>query len=283
MGSGYPAPAVSTSLLHPLCLLFLLPVGAACSDYTLQGPDADTGEPVADTGEPAETDSDTEPWDGPPIAILTGEYDSVEDIADSLELDYDLLSGTGWDQINLLSNPEELEKYDAILFNCGMGDGWMAREDEVAANLADYVHGGGSIYVSDWSYWLVEVSFPDLIDFIGDDATWRAAEVGEATQGDPVDATVLDPAMVAALGTDSASITYDIGDWTAVESVGTDAGAMVEGRFTWSGDAGSGAHTGPLVVEGSYGQGKVIFTTFHDTAQTSEQMHTLLEQIILSL
>lgn len=213
------------------------------------------------------------------IAVVTGAYDDIGSLIDQLGLDFDVINGrSGTQYVDFLRDPDELAQYDIIFFNCGMGDGWFPYADEVSDNLKDYVRDGGSIYASDWAYWVVESAWPAQNDFHGAENNPNTALVGAAQR---VDADVLDPTMAAALGSDVAEINYDLDAWAAMED--SSAEILIEASYKWWDNFGQKTQSGPLATRIYDGDGMVLYTTFHNEQQTTGDMLVLLDEIILSL
>lgn len=209
------------------------------------------------------------------IAVVTGQYDDIGALIDQLELEYDRINGrTGTAYVDFLRDPDQLAQYDIIFFNCGMGEAWTQHKEEVTDNLKQYVRNGGSIYASDWAYWLVESTWPGQNDFLGNDLPINTL-AGAAQQ---IEADVLDPAMVAALGSNTANLNYDLPGWAAM--TGSDAEVLIRAQFRVQ---GAGMQTGPLATRIHDGEGMALFTTFHNEQQTTNDMLVLLDEIILSL
>lgn len=169
-----------------------------------------------------------------------------------------------------------MAQYDIIFLNCGISDLWVLAKTEIAANIAAYVKAGGSIYTSDWSYYFTESAFPSAVDFVGDDKVSGAAYVGAAGK---VNATVLDETMKDVLGKDTALLNYDLDAWAAATGTGEGATVLLQGTAkTWSGSITSS----PLAVQIKPG-GRMVYTSFHNEQQITEDMELLLREIILSL
>jgi len=217
------------------------------------------------------------------IAVVTGEYDNIEDILDDLSLDYDLIRGEqGTLHVDLMRDPAHLAIYDIIFLNCGMADGWTNYAPEIGANLRAYVEGGGSVYASDWSHYAAEVAFSSAIDFYGSDGSFWDARAGVAGS---IDATVLDANMQALLGSSNAALSYDLSQWAVAEAVGQGATTLIRGDARATG-LGTGMVTvadAPLAVEIEAGAGRFIYTSFHNERQRTVDMEVLLMEIILSL
>jgi len=222
----------------------------------------------------------------PNIAVVSGEYDHIEDIISGMGLEYTLYNGQmgSTEYLNLLLNPDLMAEYDIIFFNCGMGTEWGSVEyyDAVRANLRSFVLNGGSIYNSDWAYYMVEATFADKIDFYGDDDYYAEAQVG--TEGD-VSADVLDPAMEIIIGSDLADINFDLGQWVVMDGVASDVEVLLAADveiWTWAGY--STLVNRPIAARFEVGEGQVLYTSFHNEhAATTLDMTDILEEIILSL
>ena len=212
------------------------------------------------------------------IAVVTGEYDDIGEILTDLTLAYDSYDGVSTtDYLSLLGDPSLMATYDIIFLNCGIEWSWLSQQDQIGANIVDYVQQGGSLYASDWAYWFIEASYPDLLDFSGDDAT-----VGDAFHGMPgsFQASVVDPNMQALLGSGIAEIWFNFNAWAVAESAGADATVLVKGDMAL--EDGTLVLDSPLSVRLAGGD-RVIYTAFHNEAQTTLDMELLLLEIVLSL
>ena len=210
------------------------------------------------------------------MAVVSGEYDAIEELIGAMELDYDLYNGLqGQAYLDLLTDPDKLMEYDIVFLNCGINERWMQREAAVVDALQRYVAAGGSVYASDWSYRFVEMTFPGQIDFFGDDSRSGAAYVGNMGA---ISATVLDADMKSVLGSSTAELNYDLDAWAVITS--SNAEILIRGDVqAWG--AGSQQDV-PLAVQIDDG-GRVIYTTFHNEQQITVDMEALLMEIILKL
>lgn len=222
------------------------------------------------------------PADEVRIAVVTGEFDTIEHVIGDLGFTFDRVGGYSPAMVALLRDPARLAEYDILFFDCGHGvDLWWPHRDEVAANLRAFVQAGGSVYASDWAYFVTEVGWPDMIDHPGDDLDLWQTGIGAEGR---VDGIVHDPAMVATLGSDQAHIFFDLPSWVPALSVGTGE-ALVTGVYhtqdpmTWE----RGTFDGPLVVRQQDGDGQVLYTAFHNDSQATPDVEALLREIILSL
>jgi len=226
------------------------------------------------------------------VAVVTGEYDHVAGILNGMGVDYDVYTGTNNTYLELLRDPELMSTYDIIFFNCGMSFSWLSYESEVVANLQAYVADGGSVYASDWAFGLVEASWPDILDLYGTDRVWDPSNWDGSGDLAPyvgyvlnVTADVIDTIMQGALGSATASITFDLDAWVVVEEAGSQGAPLLRGDVMVYNDDFSDTFAVPdvpLAVRGQPG-GTVIYTSFHNEQQATSDMIKALEEIILSL
>ena len=220
------------------------------------------------------------------IAVVSGEYDTVQEVLTSIGLEYDQFNGKAGNQyIDLLTNQTALESYDIVFLNCGINERWMNQSSVVGKTLEAYVKGGGSVYASDWSHSFVEVAFPDAVDWFGDDHADMDAKVGEMGV---YYANVLNEGMKKVLGSDTAELYYDLSSWGVAESVGANTEVLIEGdivAYDWEDweNPYREVKNSPLAVKIKPGNGTVIYTSFHNEPQTTVDMDKLLRDIILSL
>ncbi|MBW2257476.1 MAG: carboxypeptidase regulatory-like domain-containing protein [Deltaproteobacteria bacterium] len=213
------------------------------------------------------------------IAVVTGTFDHIEGVLDTLGFSYDIIDGD-YQVTGFLRDPSQLEQYDIIFFNCGMDLSWSTWQVEIGANLRDYVANGGSVYASDWAYYIVESGWPHMNTFYGSDSVVGDAYVGESGY---VTATVLDATMVARLGSSTAELNYDLPSWAVMEA-NHEGSVLLEGTVEiWDPWYGYTSMRAPLAAQLDDGDGSVIYTSFHNEAQTTLDMRTLLQEIILSL
>jgi hypothetical protein len=214
------------------------------------------------------------------IAVVTGDYDSIELILDDLGLAYDTVDGTtGTAYISFLGDSTALSTYDIVFINCGISWDWYGSGDAIGAALQTYVEDGGSLYVSDWSAGLVEKAYPDMMDWYGDDAI-----ITEALAGAPGThkGVVLDPNMQTLLGAQQADLSFDYNNWAIAEKESQFTKVLVRGKAPL--DAGGEVAGSPLAFRyHSQSGGQLLFTSFHNEAQNTLDMDLLLLEIILSL
>jgi len=217
------------------------------------------------------------------IAVVEGSWDAVEHILGTMSLEYDTIDYFG--STAFLRDPARLSEYDIIFFNCGMDDSWeYSYGAEVAGNLRDFVEAGGSIYASDWAYYIVEAGWPSMNTFQGDDSWLGDARVGETGY---ITADVLDPVMAQRLGSDTASLNFDLPAWVVMKQT-HQGDVLIQGTATYYDYSNPYSYdyqtsTVPLVSRLIQGDGAVVYTSFHNEAQTTLDMTLLLQEIVLSL
>lgn len=169
------------------------------------------------------------------IAVVTGDYDDYEEVLSAVGVTAStVINGQQGQELREFLR-SDLSSYDAILFPGGAieedafydldssdPDGLQATHD----NLSQYVRQGGRLYLSDWSYDLLEALWPDAAEFYGQDRTPNAAEVGAV---DTVTATIEEPSLEDAIGANSIRILYDMETWPVAEAVGPDTEILISG------------------------------------------------------
>ncbi len=213
------------------------------------------------------------------IAVVTGEYDDIGAILMEMGLGFDQVEGyTNDDYIALLTDLPTLQTYDMVFLNCGINTSWYDEYATIRDNLETYLFEGGRIYVSDWSYFFIELPIPDAIDFYGTDTTF-----GSALDGSPghLTADVLDANMQAMVGGTTADLNFNLNSWALAEAAGVGATVMVEadaGLYS-----GGSLPSAKLAIKVEYGSGAAVFTAFHNEAQATVDMGLLLREIVMTL
>ena len=221
----------------------------------------------------------------PDIAVISGDYDHIEDIIASMGLEYTLYNGQfgSTEYLGFLRDPAAMAEFDIIFLNCGISSDWLYMyREEVRLNIREFVDNGGSIYASDWAYYFVEVPFPLKIEFYGDDSTYGSAQIGAAGS---VSASVLDPSMEIIIGSAMAEINFDLDMWVVMEEVGAGAEVLLQGDVPiWDVWGSAYLYDVPIAARFNIGEGRVLYTAFHNEhAATTLDMTDILEEIILSL
>jgi hypothetical protein len=201
------------------------------------------------------------------VAVVTGNYDTIENFLDDLGISYDKYDGLGTQYLDaLLRDPAKLAGYDIVFINCSTMTTGMSYKTEIGFNLRNFVEGGGSIYASDYSYWFVELALPHANEFPGDDgdpgAAWGNGDSGYIT------GNVISPELQAALGKTTVELNYNT-IWVPVDS--TTGETLI-----------SDSYWGPLVTK-YQDVGTALYTSFHNEAQSTADMDRLIEEFVFSL
>ena len=213
------------------------------------------------------------------IAVVSGDWDDIGGILKGLQIEYDAYNGEDnfQETVGLLSDLEKLKEYDIIFFNCGADHEDIllgASSQAMITNLQMFVDQGGSVYASDYAFVYVEWPWPSAINFVGGDMNTSGPKMGVPG---PLQATVTDPALIGWLGKQSVSLNYDLPAWVAVESVPAATETHIIGSPLF---VGTGV---PLMVSHTQGQGKVLYTTFHNEPQVTDDMVKILQFLVFSL
>ncbi len=232
------------------------------------------------------------------VAIVNGSYDEFALVLQNMGFsNYTEIDGLNRTELTgFLTDLNTLQSYDVIFFDGGIEEQdifYLAEGVEedpkvtetfetVLANLGEYVRGGGSIYASDWSYDIIERVWPDRIDFVGNDLTADAAQLGEYGI---VNAAVSDGAMESWLGTQYISVEYDLPVWAPIESVDNDLVTVhLKGNVSYRvGTATYSLPQVPLLVSFSSGEGRVAYSTFRVAKNASAEMLLVLQYMMYSL
>lgn len=211
------------------------------------------------------------------VAVITGNYDDWEAVLAEVGVtNYQLIDGlTGSELGQFLSGSENLAEFGALFFAGGHieedvvydtdGSDTAGVVTAVRTAIRDYVSNGGFVYASDWSYDVVELCWPDRINFLGDDEDPDAAQLGEP---DTVRAEILDADMVESVGGDQVDVSFDLDTWPVIESV--DDQVTVYQRADEVGyREGTAQRThsdAPLLVSFSPDDGRVVFSSWRVAA-----------------
>ena len=185
-----------------------------------------------------------------------------------------------------------LQQYRTVFFTDGMRgcnrweyngvaeDDHLVQDQTVVDNVEFSVRNGLRLYFSDWTYDLMERAWPDLVDWVGDDE-----EIDDAQNGlqQEVSASIVDEGLAEAMGVPVGSqldIVFNFGDWAVIDSVDeTQVDVLVTGDVVYD-DPVTGEprmkEDAPLLVSANVGSGVVLFTTFHNEAQISDETRDVL-------
>lgn len=220
------------------------------------------------------------------IAVTPPYYDDIGEILTNMKYIFTEIKPSD------LSDYDLIKDYDIIFINCAGGLEQPAQDAKTA--LQQFVQNGGNLYTSDWAFIFIQNSFPEYITFHG--------YIGEAQAAT---CTVVDPGLQDYLwGINIGGITYNLSSWVPIESISSQTKVYLTGSYTVYESMGSAnikslreqgtpesrskipsttESNKPLAVCFSYGNGKVIHTTFHNEAQLDWIIQRMLEYFIFEL
>jgi hypothetical protein len=222
------------------------------------------------------------------IAVIAGDYDEMNLLLQNMGfVNYTVVDGLDADVLEgFLSDTANLAPYDILFFNGGHVEEHIFYDtnpanktpDLVAENLQDYVADGGSVYASDWAYDVVESVWPAAIDFLGDDYTPNAAQLGDY---DNVKAIVTDAAMAEFLGSQQANVIFDLPVWPAMNSVEPYVSIHLTGTVHYrEGQESYTLASVPLLASFSGGKGRVAFSSFRVAANQTDEMMQIFQYMM---
>jgi len=202
--------------------------------------------------------------------VVQGQYDRIEQVLSRMGLEnVDLHDGVpaelNWAE-SLFQTQDIINDYDVVFVNCGVEELEFARglSGNATRNIRRYVEQGGSLYVSDWAYELIEQAFPEKINFFGADDEHDAAQVAI---GGSYNARVIDGGLADEVG-QSMTIDFSFQLGTVISEVAPDVTIYLETDMQYRREVGDDVIADilpdtPVTVGFRHGLGKVIFTSFH--------------------
>lgn len=211
------------------------------------------------------------------IAVITGSWDDIGSLLNGMNIEYDTMSSAG----AFFSDITAMTEYDIIFVECGASwpPGFSTDADEIQFNIARYVELGNSFYVSDQAYRYIDEPLSEAIRFYNEDSSSNPT-VGDAQD---VVAEVVSPEMQTLLGSTTTDINFNMGVWAVAEDIGPATDAHFIGDVEISG--GDMVYDAPLmsIYNDPVGDGRAIYTSFHNTAQVAGDMQDILEFMIFQL
>ncbi len=272
--------AAGAGLILAIALVFGLDRGKESADDAARR----TGglEIVVDDGEGPGPELNSQPLR---LAVTPPEYDDMGKLLDTFGAGYRY---TEIDFDDLLE-VDRLKRYDVVFLTCGgVPRHWLgkrrlregdrggagvfrARSDIVLRlkiALRRYVDGGGTLYASDWQFGMIAIAFPEFVD--------KSRVARGAVQ--KVKAKVVDRQLQRSLG-DSIVLQFDKPSWCPAALDGPEVATLLTGKYdTVRGDR----VTGPLLVDIPFGDGTIIFTSFHNEKQNSKTETELLRYLVFA-
>jgi len=206
------------------------------------------------------------------LAVTPAGYDDMGQVLERLGYSAAEIS---IDDLNSLST---LSQYDSVYIYCSGSASYV--DNEAAAAVKSYVQNGGTLYASDWASAVIEKAFPEKVKFYkerenSDDNPTYPSQVGNTGEQT---AKVVDSGLQAILGKKEVKVNFDAGSWVVIDSAGSGTKVHIQGPANIT-DYDSGESTlkdKPYVVSFTEGKGQVLYTSFHNEAQNTEDMDKIL-------
>ena len=223
------------------------------------------------------------------VAVVKGDYDDFDLVLERMGFaNYTIVDGLlASSAQDFFGDLEAMGQYDLIFVNGGfVEEGVIFSEDgshEIyLQNIRDYVSAGGAIYASDWAYDVVELGWPERLDFAGDDTVIDDAQVGEY---DLVTSNIVDASLASWLDSPTIDIEYDLPVWPPIESVDEAAVTThLQGNVSYRiGTETYSLVDAPLLVSFTSGEGKVVFSTFRMAKNGTSEMMEILQYMMYYL
>jgi len=247
---------------------------------------------VAPTLSPKPVSSLTRRWQMRPLrlAVTPAGFDDIGAILREMGFPVTELS------IENVEAWQNLSQFDCVFINCSESIRTPFIRRYLAPYVQAYVQNGGVVYGSDFAALLLEEAFPQQIRFNREVDT-DPESLGEG-DAETVIAEVVDTSLRDFLQVDKVSLHFDKGGWYGVEQLTPYGRVFLQSTF-WRvsglGIRGEGVHEGGQVIFPSqiepvmfyllvafpFGQGFVIYTSFHNKAQPSEIERRLIEFLAL--
>jgi hypothetical protein len=249
------------------------------------------------------------------IAVITGQGDHIETLLMNLGINVDTFDGgSGYmtSAAPFLADLGRMRMYDLIFLDCAAATthgqvNLGPNASQIAANLHQYVVGGGSVYGSDWAVAILALAFPDVVQpklsnggTVSDPFATNQL-IGYAPQ--TVMARVPDRGLATALNASQVSISFPdqsgarSSHWGLISMPGSGARILVESSVSTcdpdamycDSRAAPGASTTAslaiafkLTPQDQRG-GNVFYTSFHNIAQQGNDVAAILKYIVFHL
>ena len=184
----------------------------------------------------------------------------------------------------------EIDQFQAVFINSGTRglnafeynrtlepDDALLVDETAMDNACAFPEGGGSLFVTDWAYDIVEACWPDKITFANDDTIVDNAQVGVA--GDLL-VDVVDEELQSTLDSAVVSVSLNYSAFAVMKDVSDDVEVLLSGDVVYQPLEGGDYEVFkgvPLAVRIPIGQnGQVFYSSFHLHPQTPALSEALL-------
>ncbi len=216
-----------------------------------------------------------------PVALVPGQYDRIEGILDSYRIPYERLSYRD------LEKKELFPKYRAIFLPCGVkkapednisvsAQGWSIQNvilkqdydnvdtERIVEHLYSFINDGGSAYISDYSYFLLQGEYKPFSFFDGFPNMGISGNFTARLNGSLRDFCNME----------SVPVSFSHSGWIALKSIGN-AKILAEGELKTAG----GDRNGPLIAHMEWGRGDAIYTSFHSSDPENPLMRFIIYRL----
>ncbi|MCC7109956.1 MAG: carboxypeptidase regulatory-like domain-containing protein [Deltaproteobacteria bacterium] len=215
------------------------------------------------------------------IAVVRGSlYDHVEDVLDDVGVDpanIDIYNADWAEQ--LLGDDERVRDYRILFLNCRSAEATYLANPQMQERLRAFVADGGSLHASDQAYDLIEVTWPTMIDFYGDESVRGAGDRGAIANNLP--ALVVHPGLIAGLGRNSATLRYALETWSVMVGAGPGVDVYLLADSPLMG--GAVVADSPQIVGFSHGDGRVVYSSFHQEPGSHPDQLSILRLLMFEL
>ncbi len=203
------------------------------------------------------------------IAVTPPEFDDMGLILDSMDWKFTEIMSSE------LANYDRLAQFDVIFINCSKDVGLYSNfpefgRDAILANLERFVREGGTLYASDWAFEYIDKAFPGYIHYYPEDPL-----VGRAQS---VTADIVDSGLANFFNSPTVEILFNMDSWVPIESVEDSVKVYMSADILLTN--GTIADEKPLVASFAYGEGRVVYTAYHNEGQTTEDGTRLMNYLV---
>ncbi len=220
------------------------------------------------------------------IAVVYGTYDRIQEILDTIGFRQSYTPDTGayvvFDNVLEFLKSSYLNDFNICFINCGaLDEDTLYYNSDLKQKLITWISGGHSLYASDWAYTVIEACFPDYIDFFSNDTF-----PGSARQGHDgiIPATIQNEELKHHLGKKNVLINFNLPGWAIIDNVNSNLGLetwiTADTIFVYPDQHRQNV---PIMVHFIYNEGRVLYTSFHNEPQVTDDMVKILIRVIYGL
>jgi hypothetical protein len=185
------------------------------------------------------------------LAVTPRQYDDIGKLLSELGKGYQYQDVS----LEVLKNPSRAGEFDVVFFTCASED---KPDPDLRNGLRHFVANGGTLYASDLRFGALGGAFPEFLD---PEAARNPAGTGKQT----VSAGVVDPGLREHLGKPRIDLYFDLDGWRPAWFRRDKITTYLEGSFRTP----QGMMEGPLMTRFRHERGTVIFTSFHNAANSA--------------